>query len=173
MRFASVFAVAAVLAGCALPAARVQQYYITPAFDGAGAERLLLPGTNQIKGSALMRQQGGGVVTCAGRPVFLIPSTEYAKDRLRLLYDSADDRRFTRRGNADVEFIPNPPEYLSTVKTTLCDAQGFFAFDKVANGEFFVQTSVSWVIAGREQGGYLLHRVRVQNSEIASLVLAQ
>ena len=170
-KIATTLVLAALLSSCAVPRSAPQQYYITPVFDVTTARAMLQPGTNQIKGSALMRQQGGGVVTCAGRPVYLIPATEYAKDRLRLLYQSGDDRRFTRARS--VEFFPNPPEYLETTRQALCDAQGYFNFDKVADGEFFVNSSISWTVAHIEQGGYLLYRVKVGGGEVLSIVLAQ
>jgi hypothetical protein len=66
----------ALLSGCAAN----RQASLTTPFDKAQAQRMLEPGANSIRGSALMRQVGGGVVTCAGGQVFLMPVTEAAKE---------------------------------------------------------------------------------------------
>ncbi|MBP7370582.1 MAG: hypothetical protein KA902_04010, partial [Arenimonas sp.] len=48
---------------------------LTTPFDSDYAQKMLADGTNMVKGSALIRQAGGGVVTCAGNEVLLIPNT--------------------------------------------------------------------------------------------------
>lgn len=140
-------------------------------FNATEARRLMADGVNMVKGSAFMRQRGGGVVTCAGAQVYLIPATEYAKRRMMILYGTAAESGSNSR-RADVKFDPDPPEYQTLAKTTRCDAQGAFTFDRVADGEFFVVTQVSWQVAGRLQGGNLMHRVRVTGGQVANLVLS-
>lgn len=140
-------------------------------FNSAEASTLLADGVNIIKGNAFMRQRGGGVVTCAGATVYLIPATEYAKRRFQILYGTSGDSGTNSR-TSDIKFDPDPPEYMSMVKTTRCDAQGNFTFDRVADGEFFVQTTVAWQVANRLQGGNLMHRVRVRGGQVENLVLS-
>ncbi len=70
------------LAGCATTPTTVNLVY---AFDVGKAKALLVKGPNTIKGSALMRQRNGGVVTCAGYKAYLVPYTEYAAERMRHL----------------------------------------------------------------------------------------
>jgi hypothetical protein len=45
----------------------------------------------------------------------------------------------------DLKFVPDVAEYTSLVRVTRCDAQGNFAFDKVADGEFYVQNTSALV----------------------------
>lgn len=170
-----VLALAVAVSACAQPpaASPVAQVPIMlgTQFDAAQARAMLTDGVNMIKGNAFMRQRGGGVVTCAGSTVYLIPATEYAKRRFQILYGTPGDSGSNSR-RADVKFDPDPPEYQTLVKTTRCDAQGNFTFDRVADGEFFVQTQVAWQVAGRLQGGNLMHRVRVTGGQAANLVLS-
>jgi len=64
------------LTGCVT----VQQVQISTPYDADAITPFVAPGSNQLTGSALIRQMGGGVVTCAGYPVHLIPATPYAKN---------------------------------------------------------------------------------------------
>lgn len=152
---------AAVLVGCVAPPAPLR---VDVPFNEAEARALLLPGSNTIKGSALLRQRGGGVVTCAGSTVTLVPATNYAKRRMWVLYE---DREISRGGN-----IENTPlSFYGATRQTLCNAQGFFSFENVADGEFFVTTRVTWMAGNSPQGGGLYRRVSVQGGQTTEVVL--
>lgn len=171
---AGMAAVCSMLYGCAASPARTPEILtvrVQAEFDAEQARRLMADGVNIIKGNAFMRQRGGGVVTCAGAQVFLIPATEYAARRINIIYGTGADRAFTN-AKLDMRFNPDPPEYYSLTKSTRCDAQGNFSFDRVADGEFFVQTSVSWEVARRIQGGQLMQRVKVSNGSVANVILS-
>jgi hypothetical protein len=154
------------IAGCAAP---LPVASITASFDRAQAEQLMRAGPNTIKGSALMRQRGGGVVTCAGTAVQLVPATEYAKERIKAIY--ASDQRGIAYA-ARFRLPSAPPGYIANTRTTMCDAQGYFVFDQVANGEFFVTTLVRWVAGNDAQGGYLMARVAPADGATVNVVLA-
>ena len=55
-------------------------------------------------------------------------------------------------------FEPEYPAYKRLVKQTTCDAQGNFAFERVAYGTFYVTAVVSWK-AGTSPQGAAYHRV--------------
>jgi hypothetical protein len=116
-----------------------------------------------------MRQQGGGVVTCAGQPAWLIPATNYAIERLGYIYGGGESGANRFQGFL---FSPDPSEYRSSMRSTKCDAQGNFAFEEVADGEYFVTTSVQWVVNYAQQGGNLMQRLRVGNGKIANVVMS-
>lgn len=154
-----------VLTACATPP---MDFHVQSPFNPAVAARMLADGTNTIKGSAVMRQRGGGVVTCAGGVVTLVPATDYAIERMSAIYGGANI--ITRRHNRT--FIPDPPEYDTMVKTTHCDAQGFFKFERLADGDFFVITVVAWQVQRYQvEGGALMRRVAVQGGRTAEIVL--
>lgn len=140
-------------------------------FDAALATKRLAKGANTIKGSALMRQQGGGVVTCAGRDAELIPDTPYSALRMAAIYGSASNG-FVRVGTPHVAFNPDFTEYRALRRKATCDAQGYFRFGDVADGTFFVITTVAWM-AGQysQQGGGLMLRVEVKGGETKEVVL--
>ena len=116
------------------------------------------PGTNTISGSAFLRQNGGGVVNCAGNSVVLRKQTSlgiernaYAKEYLAL---SVADRAVTvvdprfAQFQKDLQGIRD-----SQNKTTFCDVDGKFTFNGVAPGVYSLKTKVYWVVADSGQGG--------------------
>ena len=173
-RLATFIAVLA-LSGCA--SKPPQKIALQNTFDGAEATRLLSPGTSTIKGSALMRQVGGGVVTCAGQDVRLVPATSYAKERMINLYGSIDKgtrSAFLLQTNSE-PFESTHPNYVGLQRVTTCDAQGFFKFEGVASGEFFVMSTITWKANPSSvfyEGGSMMRRVIVDTSEAKELVIA-
>lgn len=165
---ALILAASFAMAGCAVTRPLHQ---ISAPFDAAHAQRLVQDGPNTVKGSAFMRQRGGGVVTCAGETVHLIPATAYAEERMRVLYRTALGSGVNFGVNYD--FQPEPHEYFTLERVTKCDAQGNFVFERVADGEFFVVTTIRWSVAyGATQGGNLMHRVTVTGGQVVNVIMS-
>jgi hypothetical protein len=166
MRILPALALAVALSGCATP----QIIKSNIPFDKAQAEALLRPGTNTIKGSALIKQNMGTTVTCAGNEVSLIPATRHAEDRLTQIYGSPQKGFRQARGyNADNA----NPDYLKLIKISTCNAQGFFTFSNVADGDFFITTAVVWRTNPYFlDGGSLMQRVQISGGKEVEIVLA-
>ena len=157
------------LSGCGLQMQR-PSFHITTPFDTTAAARMMADGPNTIKGNAFMRQRGGAVVTCAGQHVTLIPATGYAITRFIALFGNKESAaNMSRR---DFTFIPDVPEYHIMVRTTKCDAQGNFIFERVADGDFYATVTVGWAAGDTAQGGHLMHKVRIAGGQTASVVMA-
>ena len=157
-----------VFAGCAV---QPQTYTMQKSFDEALAKTMVMAGKNTIKGSALVRQNGGGVVTCAGNEVIAIPVTQYADERMWLLYGSYQ-RGFRHVGMGGFVITNENPAYRSLVLKTTCDAQGGFKFGNVADGSFYVATQVKWSVGTQPQGGALMLKVNVWKGEEKEIVLS-
>lgn len=151
-------------------------------FQAQEAKDLIGDGSGLISGSAFMRQRGGGVVTCAGADVLLIPATTYAAERQRVLFKSSlNPGSVVYRSSINYDydsivrkFDPDPAEYHNFMRRSVCDAQGNFAFSNVKDGRFFVVTSVVWTIGTyTPQGGYLATAVDVRSGKAERLVLSQ
>lgn len=164
-------AFATVLAGCATTAPQVVK--IQAAFDERAAASALNPGSNTVTGSAFLRQRGGGVVTCAGADVDLLPATPYAIERLGHIYGSGNGGlRTMAQHQKPFSFDPDPAGYRAVARKAKCDAQGHFSFDKVADGDFFVVTAVTWVLSAYStDGGTLMQRFTVSGGETKNLVV--
>lgn len=161
--------VTALLSACASP----RHIVANSRFDPDTARAMLSNGNNTIKGSALIRQAGGGIVTCAGQEVALIPATSYATERIVALYGSPSGGYRNVFGSGQIIFDDEPPDFKMYIRTTTCDAQGFFKFTEVADGEFYASTSITWRISDYLQaGGVLAQKVALSGAEIKEVVLA-
>ncbi|MDD2944035.1 MAG: hypothetical protein PHC51_13850 [bacterium] len=139
-------------------------------FDRPSAEALLRKGSNVITGSAFLRQQGGGIVTCAGQNVSLIPATDYGRRVFVALYGTSTEQARNIVHNVRIE--PPSDEFGQLLKKTQCDAQGGFSFEDVADGEFFIETTVTWIVAGRPNGGAIFRPVRVSGGEKIRIIIS-
>jgi hypothetical protein len=174
-RMLYVLGLAISVAGCAVP--QQPKIDLLSKFDKEHAERLLSEGKNTIKGSALMRQVGGGVVTCAGQAVSLIPATAYATERMTHLYrtDTGGTRPASVLQMNREPFSNTNPEYYAATRRGMCDAQGFFKFDKVADGDFYITTVIRWKSNPNSpmyEGGAMMRKVSVANGETKEIVIA-
>jgi hypothetical protein len=169
LRLALMLLASMTIVSCAQQQPLVVQVAIPLDEDQAGMA--LAQGNNEIKGSALVRQNGGGVVSCAGRSVILVAATDYAKARIFHLYKStASGYRPVHAGR--ILFDPDLPAYRAGMRDTVCDAQGYFKFDRVADGNYFVNTQITWVVGSSPQGGTLMKQVAVRGGEKKEIVLA-
>lgn len=146
-------------------------HQITSPFDLAKASAIHALGNNKISGSALIRQQGGGVVTCAGNEVRLIPVTPYTTERMRLLYGS-DERGYRSIWQGSPVFQPDPPDYYTAQRVTTGDPQGMFEFESVPDGAYYLMTTVTWSAGSYPQGGALMQKVLVSGGEEKKIVLS-
>lgn len=161
-------AFAALMSGCAT--LEPQLISLQSTWDSTAAAFITQNGNNTIKGNAFMRQRGGGVVTCAGQTVTLIPATLYAIERIGQLYGPSETGF---NANRNLRFSPDPAEYQSMTRKSTCDSQGNFIFERVADGDYFVVLSVNWIVGYTQQGGNLMHRIRVANAAQASLIMSR
>lgn len=159
-----------VLTGCVT----TKKVTLASHFDPLLAKRMIEKGENSVRGSALIRQRGGGVVTCAGREVLLIPATDYARERMRAIYGS-DIKGYNSVGfgSKRVEFDSTHPEFFQLTKKTIGDAQGFFLFSDIKDGSYFVVTSIVWQVSDYfYEGGSLMQYVNVAGGVTKNIVLA-
>ena len=166
------------LIGCASPGVpytyiNTYENEILPKIDSS------MLGTNTISGSSFLRQNGGGIVNCAGNEVTLtknvnlgIERNAYAKEYLAL---SAKDRAVTQTDPRLIQF-ENDLQGIrdSQVKRTVCDVDGKFKFTNVSPGTYSIKTKVFWVVMDRGQGGIMGATVVVpegaDNQEYSSVV---
>jgi predicted RecA/RadA family phage recombinase len=119
----------------------------------------------------LLRQRGGGVVTCAGNDVFLVPATASATSELRRVF--GDDKGYVARGGDAVlgggklVVAPRPN------RQGVCNAQGFFTFPNVRAGKWYVMTTVVWQVGDQNQGGTMVGAAVVAEGQEAEIVLSQ
>ena len=145
---------------------------INSEFNAQEAEWFLEEGNNTIKGSALLRQAGGGVITCAGNDVAIKPYTEYGSERITALYGNNVNgfKNIIRR----IKLEEAPQQYWKFGKGKPCNAQGFFEFNNLPDGTYFITTTIVWSITQhRKSGGSLMQKVEVSGGETKEIVLSR
>ena len=150
-------------------------YDMTTVFNKDEVSWINDKGSSTITGQAFLNQKGGGVVTCAGREVSLIPVTVYSTERMKAIFKS-DQKGYYGNDTyvyPKIVFNPSAPtEYFNSKRTTLCNAQGDFKFvDVPANKEYFILTNVSWEVAYEPQGGSLMIKVKTTENEVTETIL--
>src|SRR6266550_577539 len=114
-------------------------------------------GANTVSGLALMKA-GGTSYTCAGQSANLIPDSAYARARMTAIFGNATKgMRAASLGAA--KFERDDPLYVSSLRTTRCDAMGSFSFPRVPDGVWYVTSSVKWQDASQVEGGSVMQRV--------------
>lgn len=166
---AALTAATVLLSGCVapMPERRYVVELVHP-FDADQAAKLMAEGRATVRGSGFLRQKGGGIVTCAGSNVTLIPATDYAKERIHYIYGDNDDGYATEWRHS---FKPDYAVFHGMNRVTRCDAQGNFIFERVADGDFILTTEVRWQAGYSPQGGFLMRRVAVRNGLAEQAIL--
>lgn len=109
-------------------------------FDPVAAAYINKPGESRIDGHAFLKKPNGRVMHAAGEFVWLIPATPYAKERMQRLYGNA---RFMS-ANAMNRAEGTDPKFYEFTRKTKAESNGRFTFDKVAPGEYFIATNITW-----------------------------
>ena len=148
-------------------------YDVKSSFDIKAASYVNQKGNSLIEGQAFLNQKGGGVVTCAGKNVSLIPVTEFASERMMILYKNIERGYLNYTAATMIKISPEaPPEYYSTGRQARCDAQGNFKFKNLPAGkEFYITTTVMWEVDYIPEGGYLMLKVKTKANEIIEVIL--
>ena len=148
-------------------------YDVKSSFDIKAASYVNQKGNSLIEGQAFLNQKGGGVVTCAGKNVSLLPVTEFASERMMILYKNIERGYLNYTAATMIQISPEaPPEYYSTGRQARCDAQGNFKFKNLPAGkEFYITTTVMWEVDYIPEGGYLMLKVKTKANEIIEVIL--
>lgn len=161
--------VIAVLANLATACAPTVLTIAPTPVDMEMASALLGHGTSTVKGSALLRQRGGGVVTCAENPVYLVPATPSVTQQIRQIFGG--ESGYVAHGGDTVIGGGTVVAPIEPNRMTTCNAQGFFSFANVRAGRWHVMTTVLWTIGDSHQGGALLRTAEVADGAEVEVVL--
>lgn len=124
-----------------------------PEFPQSEYDAVKLSGKESLSGQAFLKTMGGDVKVAAGSSVILMPKTSYTDFQFRscmayVLCQQEDMRA------AKYE------------KVTTADAEGKFQFDDIAPGEYYIQTTVTWMRPSTsglvQEGGALMSKATVK-----------
>lgn len=186
MRKILIAMLASLAAACATPTLG------PPVVDESGGSRMLGPlrtsfsaadyawaaarGRNSVTGSAVLRTRGGEPRTCAGLTAKLYPAGAYTDEVMGQMYGGADRGLYDGRATWTP---PGPvPAWAAAARQSACDGQGYFLFDGVPDGAWYVVAEVTWDVpsggAGvpfNGQGGWLMQKITLAGGETKRVVL--
>mgnify|MGYP000266974354 CR=1 FL=1 len=122
------------------------------------------------RGLAVMKAANGESHSCAGQSANLIPDSDYARARMEAIFGSTD-RGMRAASRGAVKFERDDPLYVSSLRTTRCDAQGSFSFAQVPDGIWYATTSIKWQGTSQVEGGSVMRRVDVRGGRLVKVVL--
>jgi len=161
--FAIVALSAALYVGCVVPQQtkiQRQQHFIEQEYAPYRQK-----GTGRIVGQAFARTRGGDVKVAAGSLVVMNPVTSYSTEWFR----------YWVSGKMPMLGAPDP-RILEFSRSTRADAGGNFEFSDLAEGEYYVCSSVFWEVPSRygldRTGDWLGSKVKVKNGEVTKAILA-
>ncbi len=130
-------------------------------------------GPNSVSGTAMFTTVAGDSRPCANIPVRLVPDSQYARQRFLEHYGSDVAGR-----TSGPDFNAYGPEkfdnvYLDMGKTASCNPQGSFTFDGVADGTWYVVSTMVWPgsSASHTQGRSMFKRVEVRGGQAVAVTL--
>lgn len=151
----------AALSGCAsMMPPPVPPVPMTQQFREADHTEYLKAGSASLTGQAFLRQQGGGVVTCAGSDVILLPATPFFQEVVSIM-----------RTGREPQVARPLTEYTALYRKSQCDAQGNFVFANVPAGKYILMTQVQWVVGYNAQGGVLHREIDIPGSGVTNVLL--
>lgn len=160
----------ALLSFCVGCAPTTTIHTISAPFDKPQAERLLAAGRNSIRGSARINFHEGGAATCHGGQVVLLPATQYARERMESLFG---DNEILFLPSSSVSsynrFEPDDPDFSLLRKLSICDSNGNFEFLQLADGDFIVLTTISWMVGAGVNSASFMRQVTLENGTSKSV----
>ena len=150
-------------------------------FDAAATKEQLHPGDNTIAGSAFLQMKDGGVTLGSGREVLLFPVNEFSSEWIKHWFGGTS-KGFRQSFWGSPKFANIPQEFFDLKKTIVANAKGEFSFKNLADGEYYVVTSITWTITTRQSngytterdgGGHIFQKVAVSGGETQEIVLTQ
>lgn len=160
-------------------------YAIRAPFDDMAASSQVENGGGRVNGSAYVTRVStasssanpGSVITCAGMPVVLLPVTDYANERIQVLYGRQPQNMevLSRSGQlaakSKVLFTPDVPGYQQFTRSTVCDSRGQFLMGNVKDGDYYLFSLVSWSNVPFD-GQLMLTRIQVSNGQVPAVILS-
>ena len=152
----------AAIAALALAGCRSTHVENPVAFDASEAGFIHKQGKATIDGHAFVTNKSGGAVNAAGQAVWLIPSTAYARQRFAAIYGARKSVPAIAIPTADSD-----PAYVEASRKTTSESGGKFSFDKVAPGDYFVVSQMTWRKDGQllPDGAAMYETVKILGNE--------
>lgn len=171
----------ALLSGCsnisseieAFKASTTQTVNLTVPFNPAEAAFILDEGTASIKGSSLVKDAVGEVITCAGNNVYLVPVNDYSRERYTYLFGGSANGFSPDETIRKIKFKPDDPEFRKYMRVSTCNYIGEFVFENIPAGHYYIGTNIISEIDGYNtiSGGAYAKEIRLKRGQKLTIAL--
>ena len=123
----------------------------------------LKPGAGVIAGQGVLRAQGGILMPATGEAVTLVPRTPFTDD---IVAATRTEGLFERYENAK-----RPPAYEKYRRVVIADDRGYFRFENLPAGEWYIVTRVLWLTSDQLgqsilNGGLMWGQITLKDGEV-------
>lgn len=161
----------AALAACASPTVPPISEGETPVrFDPEEVAYFYETGPASIEGQAVMRREDGELQPCVG-DVTLGPGGAFSEQHMQETWGSTESANHNINAHEAIIVTPELEAYFEVRRQTTCDAEGRFRFEGLADGDYFVTTSIMWWDGEFLQGGHLMQRVRIRDGQSEQVLM--
>lgn len=169
--FAALTACAAPVAGPTPMPLPVQAEDTVVRFNPEEVAYIREAGPASIEGQAVMVRADGGVEPCHG-PVTLSPGGAFGEHLIQEAWGNTEAGTHSAGPGEPMMVTPDMEAFNRTKRRTTCDAEGRFRFDGLADGDYFLVTSVEWWEGSTLQGGHLMQRVRIHQGGSQQIIMS-
>lgn len=118
------------------------------------ASKLLGNGKGKASGQVFLMTKGGEPRYASGGHVSLYPVCDYIQ------------RYHKEYAKSVLNFPEHDSAWFKFVRSTEADAQGNFQFENLPNGQYYIESSVFWEVAGKSQGGIVRRMIIIDDSNL-------
>jgi len=159
------------LAACASPTVSSVPESETPLrFDPEEVAYFHETGPASIEGQAVMRREDGALQPCEGG-VTLAPGGAFSEQYIQETWGNTESANHNINAHETIIMTPELKAYFDVRRETTCDEEGRFRFEGLADGDYFVFTTVQWWANDFLQGGQLMQRVRIRNGQSEQILM--
>lgn len=138
-------------------------YQLTTPFSADAFAWSQKPGTGVIAGQGFLRAQGGIIMAAANEAVTLVPRTAYTDE---IVAATRQVGFFDRYHN-----VEKAPEYNQFRRVQKADPFGYFRFENLPAGEWYIVTRVIWYTRNQLQeiqlnGGLMWGLITIADGEV-------
>lgn len=146
--------------GCTAP--------LSAAFEPLPARYVLDKGTNEISGQVAVISSSGYNRTCEDSGVFLFPVTPYWTAWAHRTFGNGGQIYAPRVAIQNVSIDRNAWKF---ARHSDCDGNGRFRFEELADGRYYVFSTVFWLMRWQQNGYGFMREVDVHQGQKASIPL--
>lgn len=159
-RTTALLAIVVMAEGCTAP--------LSAAFEPFPARYVLDKGANEISGRVAVISSSGYARTCEDNGVFLFPVTPYWMAWAHRTFGNSGQIYAPRAAIQNVSIDRNARKFS---RHSDCDGDGRFRFEEVADGQYYVFSTVFWLMRWQQNGYGFMREVDVHQGRKVSVPL--